>query len=203
MHATIRKYTGKGALMDKLVPPVRDGLVPLLKRAPGFKGYSAFASEDGHIVSVSVFDDQRSATRATDQARDWITSNQRDLLPDPPEVLAGEALLHEVSKLQGGGAEMFAAVRRYDGVGSQEEAVRLTREHAMPILTGAPGFRGYYALLDERDASRAASVSLFDTREHAMAAQERVVAVMREVKIAPNPPTILAGRVVLAATAED
>jgi hypothetical protein len=112
MHVTIRKYAGKGAIIDKLVPPVRDGLVPLLKSAPGFKGYCAFGSDDGHIVSVSVFDDQRSATRATEQARDWIASNLRDLLPDPPEVMAGEALLHDVSKLQGGGAEMFAAVRR-------------------------------------------------------------------------------------------
>ena len=56
MYVTIRKYAGKGGLMDRLAPPVRDGLVPLLKRAPGFKGYCAFASEDGHVVSVSVFD---------------------------------------------------------------------------------------------------------------------------------------------------
>ena len=115
--------------------------------------------------------------------------------------MAGEALLHDVSKLQGGGAEMFAAVRRYDGVGSQEEAVRLTREHAMPILTGAPGFRGYYALLDERDASRAASVSLFDTREHAMEANQRAIEVMRDKRIAPDPPSVIAGWIAVAATA--
>ena len=202
MHVTVRKYAGKGALVDKLVPPVRDGLVPLLKSAPGFKGYCAFGSEDGHIVSVSVFDDQRSATRATDQARDWIASNQRDLLPDPPEVLAGEALLHDVSKLGGGGAEMFAAVRVYEGVGAGDDPVRLTREHVMPVLTAAPGFRGYYAISDERDASRAVSVTLFDTREHAMAAQGKVVPLAREVKIASSPPTIMTGRVVLAASAE-
>ena len=76
------------------------------------------------------------------------------------------------------------------------------REHVFLTITGASGFRGYYALIDERDASRAASVSLFDTREHAMAAQERVVAVMREHRIAPNPPSIAAGRVVLAALGE-
>ena len=77
MHVTVRKYAGKGALIDKLVPPVRDGLVPLLKSAPGFKGYCAFGSDDGHIVSVSIFDDQPSATRATEQVRDWVKSNLR------------------------------------------------------------------------------------------------------------------------------
>jgi len=171
VHVTVRKYAGRGALIDKLVQPVRDGLVPLLKRAPGFRGYCAFASEDGHVVSVSVFDDSEAATRANEQVRGWVVSNLGDLLPNLPEVLAGEALLHDVSKLQSGGAEMFAAVRVYDGVLPKEEAVRITREHALPLVTGAPGFRGFYAMLDERDASRAVSVSLYDTREHAMAAQ--------------------------------
>jgi hypothetical protein len=144
MHVTIRKYAGKGALIDKLVPPVRDGLVPLLKRAPGFKGYCAFASEDGHIVSVSVFDDRdgHAGQRAGPRLG---RSNLRDLLPDPPEVMAGEALLHDVSKLQGGGAEMFAAVRAYDGIGSVEERPADPRApHAGHH--GAPGFRGYYAI---------------------------------------------------------
>ena len=201
MHVTVRRYAGKGALIDKLVPPVRDGFVPLLKRAPGFKVYCGFASEDGHVVTVSVFDDRSSADAANEQARGWVASNLRDLVSDPPEVIAGEVLLHDLSKLSGC-AEMFATVRVYDGVRPKEEAVRITREHAMPVVTGAFGFRGYYALLDERDASRALSVSLFDTRAHAMAAEEKAVAAMRAQRIAPNPPSVLAGRVVLAASAE-
>ena len=202
MHVTIRKYTGKGALIDKLVPPVRDGLVPRLKSAPGFKGYCAFGSDDGHIVSVSVFDDREAATRANEQVRGWVVSNLGELLPNLPEALAGEALLHDVSQLQSGGAEMFAAVRVYDGVLPKEEAVRITREHALPLVTGAPGFRGFYAMLDERDASRAVSVSLYDTREHAMAAQERIVATMRDKRFAPNPPGVMAGQVAIVAAAE-
>ena len=202
MHVTIRKYAGRGALIDKLVPPVRDGLVPLLKRAPGFKGYCAFGSDDGHIVSVSVFDDREAATRANEQVRGWVVSNLGELLPNLPEVLAGEALLHDVSKLQSGGGDMFATVRVYDGVLPKEEAVRITREHALPLVTAAPGFRGFYAMLDEQDGSRAVSVSLYDTREHAMAAQERIVATMRDKRFAPNSPGVMAGRTVVVAAAE-
>ena len=203
MYITIRRYADKGGLMDRIVQPVREGLVPLLKRAPGFKGYCAFASEDGHVVSVSVFDDREAAARANEQVRGWVVSNLGDLLPNLPEVSGGEALLHEVSRLQGGGAEMFAAVRRYDGIGSVEEATRLTREHVMPVLSGAPGFRGYYAVSDEGDPGRAVSVTLFDTRENAMTAQGKVVPLAREVKIAPNPPAIMTGRVVVAASADE
>ena len=201
MHVTVRKYAGGGALIDKLVPPVRDGLVPLLKRAPGFKGYCAFASADGHMVSVSVFGDREAATRSNEQVRGWVASNLGDLLPNLPEVLAGEALLHEVSKLKSGGADMYATVRVYEGVGPEEEVLPWVREHVFLTITGASGFRGYYALIDERDASRAASVSLFDTREHAMEANQRAIEVMRDKRIAPNPPNVMAGRIAVAATA--
>jgi hypothetical protein len=46
------------------------------------------------------------------------------------------------------------------------------------------------------------SASLFDTREHAMEANRWVLEVMRDRPIAPNPPSVMAGRVVLAALAE-
>ena len=51
MHDTIRQCAGKGGLMGGLAPRVRDGLVPR-KRAPGFKGCCAVASEDRHVVSA-------------------------------------------------------------------------------------------------------------------------------------------------------
>ena len=185
--------------MDRLAPKVRDGLMTLLKRAPGFRGYCAFASEEGHVVSVSVFDDRDTATRATEQVRGWVQSNLRDLLPDPPEVLAGEALLHKEAQPQSGGPAMFAAVRAWDGVGPKEEVLPMVREHVFPVTTGAPGSRGYYTFLDERDPGRGVSASLFDTREHAMAAQEQVVAAMRERRIAANPPSVMAGQAVVVA----
>jgi hypothetical protein len=96
---------------------------------------------------------------------------------------------------------MFAAVRVYGGVGPREEVLPLVREHVFPAITGAPGFRGYYAFFDDQDAGRAASASLFDTREHAMAAQERAVAAMRDRRIAASPPSVMAGRTVIAEAA--
>jgi len=45
-------------------------------------------------------------------------------------------------------------------------------------------------------------VSLFDTRQNAMEANQRVVSVMRDRRIAPNPPSIMAGQAVIIAAAE-
>ena len=175
--------------------------MPLLRRTPGFKGYFAFGSDDGHIVSVTIFDDARSARRADDRVREGVVSSLRDLLPNPPEVVTGEALLHEVSKLRReGGPAMFATVRIFEvGRGG---VLPLVREHVFLTITGAPGFLGYYAFLDETDASRGVSASLFDTREHATEANAWVVSVMRERRIAPNPPRVMAGQAIIIATAK-
>jgi hypothetical protein len=197
VYVTVRKYAGKAALLGGLVPPVRDGFVPRLRRTPGFKSYCAFASEDGHVVSVTIFADRQTVMRADDRVREWVVSSLRDLPPNPPEVDAGEALLHEVAKRQSGGPGMYATIRAYDGVGPKEEVLPRVQEHVFLMITGAPGFRGCYALLDERDNSRGVSVSLYDTREHAAAANERVMAAMRDKRIAPNPPSVTVGRVAI------
>jgi hypothetical protein len=202
VYVAVRKYAEKAALIGGLVSRVRDGFVPVLRRTAGFKGYCAFPSEDGHAVSITIFGDRSTALRAEDRHREWVVSNLRDLLPNPPEVTAGETLLHEVSKIQrDGGPGMFVNVRMYEGVGPRDEVLPLVREHVFLTITGAPGFRGYYAFFDEQDASRAGAVSLFDTRQNAMQANERVVAIMRERRIAPNPPAVMVGQTVIIAAA--
>jgi hypothetical protein len=128
-------------------------------------------------------------------------SSLRDLLPNPPEVLAGEALLHEVSRPRSGGPGMHVTILSYDGVGPKEAVLPLVREHVFPVVTGAPGFRGHYTFLDERDASRGVSASLFDTREHAMEANRWVLEAVREKRIAPNPPSVMAGTTAIVAAA--
>jgi len=44
-----------------------------------------------------------------------VVSNLRDLLPNPPEVTEGEALLHDVSKLQSGGGVDGVPDARFSG----------------------------------------------------------------------------------------
>ncbi len=208
MHVTIRKYAGKGALIDKLVPPVRDGLVPLLKSAPGFKGYCAFASEDGHVVSVTVFDDRGAATRANEQVRGWVVSNLGELLPNLPEVLAGECKVHETAapRQQGQGASqtaMHCVFRVTEGAPPQAQVLPGIKEHLLPALRRQPGFRGLYGARSDGDASRLLQVSLWDSAE---AAEEglRTMAEINATRMGgafPEPTTVLSGRTVVAATA--
>jgi len=201
MYVTVRKYVGKGGLLDRLAPQVRDGLVPLLRHAPGFRGYCALASEDGHIVSVSVFGDQPSAEVANDRVRQWVAANLRDALPDPPEVLAGEVRRDIPAQGQGGGEGLYVVIRQYEGVQSAERLTALADEHVVPVIRQRPGLRGHYVFFAGRQ--RVVALSMFDTRDNAIRASDEVVGIMREraKDLAPNPPRVTAGKAVVAATA--
>jgi hypothetical protein len=201
MYVTVRKYAGKGGLLDRLAPQVRDGLVPLLRHAPGFRGYCALASEDGHIVSVSVFGDQPSADVANNRARQWVAANLRDALPDPPEVLAGEVRRDIPAQGQGGGEGLYVVIRQYEGVQSAERLTALADEHVVPVIRQRPGLRGHYVFFAGRQ--RVVALSMFDTRDNAIRASDEVVGIMREraKDLAPNPPRVTAGKAVVAATA--
>lgn len=203
MYVTIRRYADRGSVVDKLVPPVRDGLLPMLKGAQGFKGYHAFASEDGHIISVSVFDDRQSATRANDQVREWVVGNLKDLLPNPPEVMAGEARRDIPGQGQGGAEGLYVVIRQYDGVRSIERLVALADEHVIPVLRQAPGLRGHYVFTSGEDQSRVTAVSIFDNRENAMRLSDQIIGIMREraKDIAPDPPRVTSGTAAITAMA--
>jgi hypothetical protein len=203
MHAMVRKYAGKGGLLDGLAPRVRDGLVPLLRQAPGFRSYCCFASVDGHLVSVSVFDDRPTAEAANVKVREWVISNLRDALPDPPEVLAGEVRREVQGQGRGGAEGAYVVIRQYDGVRSIERLTALADEHVVPVLRQAPGLRSHHVFAVRGDQGQAVVVSMFDTRENAMRANDQVVGIMRERarEVAPNPPRVTAGEAVVSAAA--
>ena len=195
-------------MIDKLAPPVRGGFVPLLLWSQDLKGYRGFANEDGHVVSVSVFDDGEAATRANEQVRGWVVSNLGELLPNLPEVLAGECKAHETPahRQQGQGASqtaMHCVFRVTEGAPPPSQVLPGINEHLLLALRREPGFRGLYGARSDADASRLLQVSLWDIAE---AAEEglRTMAEINATRMGgafPEPTTVLSGRTVVAATA--
>ena len=142
------------------------------------------------------------------RVRQWVEANMRDLMPEEPEVVAGEAVFHEVSRPQEQRKDrqqsLFVVIRNYEGITGQTETMHsAVSGHALPVITGSPGFRGFYAFRDEADPNRAVSVTLFDTREDAMRSHEQVVGIMRERlgEMAYRPPRVTMGETVVLATA--
>ena len=209
MYVTLRRYAEVGARMYEIVARrAEEGLLPTLKAQPGFRCYCAFVSADGHGVSMTVFDGHAQAARANEQVRGWGRANLHDLLPDRPEVFAGECGVAEVSpewRASRGERPPIVAVREFADPGPAEKTREVMQRHALPIIAGSPGFRAVYIFGNEREPSRGASVTFFDSRENGRRAYERTATAFREraVGMAPSPSRrAVSGRAIVFATAD-
>ncbi|MBZ9593991.1 MULTISPECIES: hypothetical protein [Streptomyces] len=91
MYAVIRRYEGvtdpaeAGRLVD-------EGFVPLLRRVPGFVAYYWVDAGDGVMVSTSVYEDRAGADESVRRAADFVREHLASLLPNPPQVTAGQVV---------------------------------------------------------------------------------------------------------------
>ena len=97
MHVAIRRYQLEPGSVDEVMRHVNEGFIPIIKDANGFLAYYALNAGAGEIATVSVFEDQAGAEESISLAADWIRQNLAALLPDPPEITAGEVEAHELN----------------------------------------------------------------------------------------------------------
>ena len=91
MYVAIRRYQLEDpGSVDEVLGLVHEGFIPLIKDAPGFLAYYALDSGGGAVTSVSVFEDQSAAEESNRKAADWVGQNLASMLPNPPEITAGE-----------------------------------------------------------------------------------------------------------------
>ena len=89
MYATVRTYAGPEAFGDELVKR-EDEVSGLLQGISGFRAYYLIKTDQGGVVTVSVYDDQAGAEESTRQAAEWVRTNLPDLGVAPPQVSSGE-----------------------------------------------------------------------------------------------------------------
>ncbi|MER6200578.1 hypothetical protein ABT234_24830 [Streptomyces sp. NPDC001586] len=91
MYAAVRRYEGvtdpaeAGRLVD-------EGFVPIMRQVPGFVAYYWVDAGQGVMVSTSVFRDRAGADESIVRAADFVRENLASLLPNPPQVTAGEVV---------------------------------------------------------------------------------------------------------------
>ena len=92
MYAVIRKF-------DRMRSPeeagrrAEAGLVPILRQAPGFRGYYVVRGGDEMVVSITMFDTQDAVQEAHRRAMGWIKDHLGDLVGGEPEVISGEVVI--------------------------------------------------------------------------------------------------------------
>jgi hypothetical protein len=94
MYATVRRYEGVSNPTEA-AQRVNEGFVPLISQIPGFVAYYWVDAGSGVMISTSVFQDQASAEESNRRAADYVRQNLVSVLPNPPQVTAGEVVAYK------------------------------------------------------------------------------------------------------------
>ena len=180
MHVIITRYAGTAGKIGEAAPKVQQGFVPMLKGQPGFQGYAAFASEQGDIIACTIWESAAAAANSRDEVRGRVRRNLPGFM-EPTERFSGPVGPHAIVAPQSGGPgqSLHCMVRKAENL-PPSEVQRPVVEAMLAAVRKVPGFRGAYWLRSEDDPTRGASVLFCDDREHAAAAHEAALAVMRE-----------------------
>jgi heme-degrading monooxygenase HmoA len=93
MFATVRKYSGPTEFGDELVKR-QDDVRRIIEAIAGFQAYYLLRTDEGGVLTVSVFDDRAGADESVRAAAEWIRANVPDMSVRPPEVTTGEVGIH-------------------------------------------------------------------------------------------------------------
>lgn len=91
MYAAVRRYDGVTDTVEagRLV---NERFLPLVREIPGFVAYYWLDAGNGVMVSTSVFQDRAGADESVARAAEFVRDNLVSLLPNPPQVTAGEVV---------------------------------------------------------------------------------------------------------------
>ena len=73
-----------------------EGFVSLISQIRGFVAYYWVDAGGGVMISTSVFKDQAGAEEANRRAADYIRQKLVGVLPNPPQITAGEVVACKV-----------------------------------------------------------------------------------------------------------
>jgi hypothetical protein len=89
MYAVVRRYEGVSD-PKKVAKVAEEVFVPIISEMPGFVAYYHVDAGDGVIVSTSVFEHKEAEEQSTFRAGELVQEHLAPLVPNPPQVTAGE-----------------------------------------------------------------------------------------------------------------
>ena len=95
MFAVVRHYHFKPEDGEKIDKLVREGFVPLIKKAKGFVRYYWLDTGNGEGASFSVFNDKAGADESIRLAADFVKEHLSKLITQKPEVIEGPVKGHD------------------------------------------------------------------------------------------------------------
>ena len=96
MYAAVRRFEGVRD-SQKVVQVTKEGYVPIISEMPGFVAYYLVDAGDGVTVSTSVFEHKDAEEQSTFRAGEFVEEHLAPLMPNPPQVTAGEVVAYKES----------------------------------------------------------------------------------------------------------
>ena len=93
MYATVRRYDGVTDVREA-TRRVNEGFIQIVREIPGFVAYYWIDAGGGVMTSMSIFQDRASAEESNARAADYVRENLVAVLPNPPQITAGEVVAH-------------------------------------------------------------------------------------------------------------
>jgi hypothetical protein len=96
-YLTVRRYDGVTDSKEA-ARRVRDEFIPLISKIPGFISYYWVDEGDNVMVSVSVFESREAEEESNRVAADFVRQHIAPLLPNPPQITAGQVVARAAKK---------------------------------------------------------------------------------------------------------
>jgi len=96
MYMAVRRYDGVRDA-QKVRQVAEESFVPIISEMPGFVAYYWVDAGDGVIVTTSIFEHKDAEEQSTFRAGEFIQEHLAPLLPNPPQITAGEVDIYEGS----------------------------------------------------------------------------------------------------------
>jgi hypothetical protein len=91
MYVAVRRYEGVTD-SKKVAQLVIEGFLPIISEMPGFVAYYSVDAGDGVMVSTSIFEHKDAEEQSTFRAGEFVAEHLAPLMPNPPQVTAGEVV---------------------------------------------------------------------------------------------------------------
>src|SRR5256886_934653 len=95
MHAVFRRYRIRLGAVEAAAERAHDGLVPDLRRVPGFAAYYLVHAGNDTLASIALFQTEESAVAGERLLNDWFRHDWPVFQAVPPELTRGAVLVHE------------------------------------------------------------------------------------------------------------
>ena len=96
MYIAARRYEGVSD-SQKVRQLVDEGFVPIISKMPGFVAFYWVDAGDGVVASISVFEHKDAEEQSTFKAREFVAEHLAPLMPNPPQVTAGEVGVYKAT----------------------------------------------------------------------------------------------------------